>query len=247
MLPGSPAWPRALRQMLLRALLPAACALCGGPCETLLCAPCRAQFFGPGRVRCPLCANPLTATADGAACGRCLAQPPAFDATLVAADYAAPVDQLVLQLKFGGQLALAPLCAQLLRDALLEQPGRALPTLLCPVPLGPRRLAERGFNQALEIARPLAAALGVALHPALALRVHETRAQTRVAPAERERNLAHAFVVAPDAIDLVRGRHIGVVDDVITSGQTLQQLAATLKRYGAARVTNLVFARTPPR
>ena len=243
--PG-PGLLRALLPTLLQTLLPAACALCGATSQAVLCAPCRVQYLGRGVARCPQCANPL-ADGDAGPCGRCLSHPPAFDATLVAADYAAPVDQLLLQLKFGGRLALAPLFAQLLRDALLERPDFVLPALLCPVPLGPRRLAERGFNQALEIARPLARSLGVLLHPQLAWRTHDTRAQSSVAPHERGRNLERAFVVAPDAAPLLRGRHIGVVDDVITSGRTLDELAATFKRYGAARVSNLVFARTPPR
>jgi len=131
-----------------------------------------------------------------------------------------------------------------LRDAVLSHPDYALPALLCPVPLGPRRLAERGYNQALEIARPLARSMGVALHAQLVARVHETAAQSSVTPERRRQNIAGAFVV-PDAA-LVAGRHIGVVDDVMTSGQTLNELAATLKRHGAACVSNLVFARTPP-
>ncbi|MYM65938.1 ComF family protein [Pseudoduganella sp. FT55W] len=187
---------------------------------------------------------PIAHGLGGQLCGSCLASPPAFDRTLVAADYALPVDQLVLQLKFGHRLALAPLCARLLRDAVLSQPDYTLPALLCPVPLGPRRLAERGYNQALEIARPLARSMGVALHAQLVVRVHETAAQSSVAPEQRRQNIAGAFAV-PDAA-LVAGRHIGVVDDVMTSGRTLNELAATLKRHGAAQVSNLVFARTPP-
>lgn len=237
---------RALARPLMETLLPAACALCGARADALLCAPCRQQFFGLPRHRCAVCANPL-ADAGAARCGRCLARPPAFDATVAAADYAAPLDQLVLQLKFGGRLALAPLCAHLLRDAVLEQPGFALPTVLCAVPLGPGRLAERGFNQALEIARPLARALGIACYPALAARLHDTAAQSGVALAQRQRNIAHAFALAPGSGALVRGRHVGLVDDVMTSGQTLGELAATFKRHGAARVSNLVLLRTPPR
>jgi ComF family protein len=177
-------------------------------------------------------------------CGACRVHPPAFDVTLVAADYALPIDQLVLQLKFGHRLALAALFARLLRDAVLLRPGFVLPALLCPVPLGPRRLAERGYNQPLEIARPLARGLGVALHPRLVSRVRETAAQSTVAPELRQQNIAGAFAIPDPA--LVQGRHIGVVDDVMTSGRTLNELAATLKRHGAARVSNLVFARTPP-
>jgi len=231
---------------LLRGLLPASCALCAAAGDALLCPDCAVQFFGSAAAvaRCPRCANPLPGMAAGQLCGACRAEAPAFDVTLVAADYAMPLDQLVLQLKFGHRLALATLFARLLRDAVLQQPGFTLPALLCPVPLGRRRLAERGYNQALEIARPLARSLGVALHPRLVCRVHETAAQSSVAPEQRRQNIAGAFAI-PDAA-LVQGRHIGVVDDVMTSGRTLDELAATLKRHGAARVSNLVFARTPP-
>ncbi|MES2257878.1 MAG: ComF family protein [Pseudomonadota bacterium] len=233
------------------ALLPSACALCGARCAQALCAPCHAQFFGAARPRCRVCANPLGAPdaaqdeqRQAAVCGACLAQAPAFDASVAAADYAMPLDQLVLQLKFGARLAHAALFARTLYDAAQALPGFEPPALLCPVPLGARRLAGRGFNQALEIARPLSQLLGVALHPRLAVRVRETAAQSRVQPSERGANIARAFAVSDAA--LVRGRHIGIVDDVMTSGQTLNELAATFKRYGAARVSNLVFARTPP-
>jgi ComF family protein len=177
-------------------------------------------------------------------CGTCQSYPPAFDATVTAVDYAPPLDHLVLQLKFSARLPLAPWFAQMLRDAVLARPGLPLPDLLCPVPLGASRLVERGFNQALEIAKPLAGALGVALEPRLAVRQLETRAQSGVSPSERAENIRGAFGVEDP--DLVAGRHVGLVDDVMTSGHTLEELAATFKRFGAARVTNLVFARTPP-
>jgi ComF family protein len=121
-----------------------------------------------------------------------------------------------------------------------------LPDVLCPVPLGPGRLVERGFNQALEIGRPLARSLGVPLQARLALRKVDTRAQSGVAPSERKQNIRGAFAVAADMTEAVAGRHVGIVDDVMTSGHTLDELAATLKEAGAARVSNLVLARTPP-
>ena len=239
------AWP-ALRR-LCASLLPAQCALCGASCQEMLCSPCRAQYLGQVRPRCRQCANPLTDAAS--VCGRCLRRAPAYDATFTAFDYAAPVDQLLLQLKFGARLALAPLFAQLLQEAIadeLRQPGRELPQLLCPVPLAAGRLAERGFNQALEIARPLARLLAIPLQPRLALRVRETRAQSGVAPGERQANLAQAFAVAPQHAAMLRGCHVGIVDDVMSSGHTADVLAAAFKRHGAARVSVLAVARTPP-
>lgn len=241
--------PNRTRQWLrtmAHALLPSSCALCGGRCEGAVCPPCHAQFVTPA-TRCARCANPVGSADAGRECAACLKERPAYDATVAGADYLAPLDQLVLQLKFGGKLALAPWFAQVLRDAVIDSRGFALPNVLCPVPLGRQRLAERGFNQALEMARPLARSLGVPLAARLAIRARDTLAQSGVAPDQRGKNIRHAFAVAPEALAMVRGQHVGVVDDVMTSGHTLHELAATLKANGAARVSNFVFARTPPK
>jgi ComF family protein len=223
-------------------LLPVHCVLCGLGGRHHLCDGCREQCLSGGPARCPVCADPV----PGASlrCGRCLRHPPDYDATLVAADYALPFDSLVLQLKFGARLAHARLFGDLLADAALAAAGFVKPALLCPVPLGPDRLAERGFNQALEIARPFGKRLGIAVDAHCVVRARDTKAQSLLHASERRRNIAAAFSVTDRA--LIEGRHIGVVDDVMSSGETLQELAATLKRYGAARVTNIVFARTPP-
>ena len=244
--PLRPLLSRFTPRAVLRVLLPSVCALCGGGCDDAVCAACTAAYARLPGVWCDRCGNPLTPDGEdtGRLCGTCLAHPPAYDATIAAVDYAIPLDQLVLQLKFGARLALAPWCARQIRDAVLARPGLPLPDLLCPVPLGPGRLAGRGFNQALEIARPLAALLGVACHPALAQRTTETPAQSGVAPAARAQNVRGAFAVADP--ERIAGRHVGLVDDVMTSGHTLGELAAACKRFGAVRVTNFVFARTPP-
>jgi ComF family protein len=229
----------------LKAIVPSCCALCGIGSEDTLCNGCRNQAFSQSQHRCMQCALPLPAIAASAMprCGNCLKQPPAFDATIVAANYLAPVDRLVLALKFGNQLALAPLFARMLHEACLPAQEVPLPLLLTAVPLGRQRLAERGFNQALEIAKPLSHALGIRLDPYLASRSRDTRAQALLPPGERHDNIRNAFIVADDATKRIRGRHIGVVDDVITTGETLNELARTLKRFGATRVTNFVFAR----
>lgn len=229
----------------LPSLIPSSCAMCGSAADDALCDGCRMQFFAVHSHRCAQCAIPLSDT-HARVCGACMRQPPAFDATIVAADYAPPTDRLVLALKFGNRLELAPLMAKMLRDATLRAQELPLPTQLAAVPLGTQRLAERGFNQALEIAKPLSRALGVALDARLILRQRETRAQSLLHPDERQKNIRRAFLVPAAAIDLVQNAHVGVVDDVMTTGETLNELAATLKRFGAARVTNFVFARTLP-
>ena len=235
-------WPGAIA----RALLPCSCALCGALAEDVVCTPCHADYLGALVPRCRRCANPVAPADAHVPCGACQSGRPAYDATIAAADYRFPLDALVLQLKFGGVLALAPWFALAIRAAVLSRPGFTLPNVLCPVPLGPGRLVERGFNQALEIARPLARALGIPLKARLAIRALDTPAQSSLAPGERRRNIRNAFIIAPDALNFVRGQHIGLVDDVMTSGSTLNELALTFKRFGAASVSNFVFARTPP-
>ncbi|GGC88559.1 hypothetical protein GCM10011396_39730 [Undibacterium terreum] len=183
---------------------------------------------------------------SNAVCGACLRDAPAFDNTITACNYAAPLDQLVLNLKFGHQLALAPVFSSLLRDAILERRNAALPDILSIVPLGKARLAERGFNQALEIARPLARQLGIPLAAQLLQRARETAQQSGLHPDDRQKNVRNAFALAPEAMDSIKGRHVGIFDDVMTTGTTLNEIAAMLKRFGAEKVSNYVFARTLP-
>ncbi len=239
--------PAHLLRVLAHRLLPSHCALCMTPCAEQLCLPCRNAFFSRYIPRCQQCGLPSSASH----CVTCVRHLPAFDATIVATDYLPPADQLVLALKFGHRLALAPLMASLLRDALLQQQAVhgsqiALPDLLLPVPLGAQRLRERGFNQSLQIARPLAHALGIELHANWLLRERETGAQSLLHPAQRSQNVRHAFALTVQAHAGISGRHVALVDDVMTTGATLHEAAATLKRHGATRVSNLVFARTPP-
>lgn len=161
-------------------------------------------------------------------------------------DYVAPADTLVLGLKYGGRLALADWMASRLAASLRQRPEHRVPgapQLVAAVPLGSARLAERGFNQSWEIARRLARRLRLPAHATVLTRARETRSQTALAPAGRERNVAGAFAVAPWAN--LDGAHVLLVDDVMTTGATLSAAALALKRAGAARVTALVALRTP--
>lgn len=187
------------------------------------------------------------ATPNSFKCGACLASAPAFDATLVIADYAAPFDALVQALKFSAQPGLARWLAQ--RLAQRAQAAGLVPDLLLPVPLSPTRLALRGYNQSWEIARPLARHLQVACASGYLLRTRETAAQTDVGDArQRRHNVRGAFTVCAGKsghLMALRDAHVAVVDDVMTSGATLAEIARVLKRAGVARVTNLVALRTP--
>jgi ComF family protein len=226
-------------------LIPSTCLLCGIDGDHLICHGCDTQFFSSKIKRCISCALPIFS--HDSHCGECLKKRFKFDTTIVACDYAAPFDQLVLSLKFGHRLAVASALADLLAKAILAPSNKKeLPDLLIPVPLSRQRLAQRGFNQALEIAKPLAQSLNLSIYPNLLERVRDTKAQTLLHPDERQENIKHAFLPNPNYTDRIRGQHIGVVDDVMTTGATLHEVAACLKRHGAARVSNIVFARTPP-
>ncbi|RAM65687.1 amidophosphoribosyltransferase [Herbaspirillum rubrisubalbicans] len=252
--PGKTTGPGWLQRLLARLpqLLPSSCALCGAAGRETLCAPCHKRFYTRQHRRCIQCAMPMPVTGKELRCGACLKDRPAFDATIVATDYFAPSDQLALALKFGGDLRLAPLLARLIYDATRRNPVPGsdvqlpLPTVLAPVPLGLARLQERGFNQALEIARPLGQLLDIPVQARLLERKKETQAQSALPVGARARNVRSAFALPFAAMDQVRGLHVGIVDDVMTTGATLNEVAIVLKRHGARRVTNLVFARTLP-
>lgn len=242
----------ALRHLLLQqirnsiaSMLPCSCVLCGATGATLICISCQHQFFNNTTSRCIQCAIPLTEMAKNLRCGDCLSAPPNFDHTVVVCNYAAPADQLILAYKFGHRLPIATLFSNMLRDAILKEHQQFLCDVLCPVPLGRKRLTERGYNQSLEIAKPLAHHLGVPIHSQLLRRIRETAQQSSLHPDDRHKNVRNAFTIDSPAIELIRGKHIGVVDDVMTTGTTLNEIAALLKRFGAVKVSNYVFARTP--
>jgi len=212
------------------------CYLCRGAAEGMLCAACDAELPRLEGAACPRCALP---SPGGAICGRCLARTPAYDGTIAALAYEFPADVLVQGLKFRGELALAPLLGQVLAARL---PRAARVDFILPVPLSAARLAARGFNQALEIARALARATGCRLAPLLAERSRDTPPQLELPLEERARNVRGAFRCG----ERLERAEIAVVDDVMTTGATLEELAAALKRAGAARVVNWVVARTLP-
>lgn len=170
-------------------------------------------------------------------CGKCLQHPPGFDRTVAAFVYAFPVDKLVQAVKFSGQLVLV----HHLADALAERIS-ILPDALIAMPLHPARLRERGFNQAQLLAQRVAKKLNVPLLVNACERVRNTSPQSALPWREREENMRHAFACSAD----LSGKHIAVVDDVMTTGATIAALASAIKRAGAREVSAWAVARTLP-
>lgn len=210
---------------------------------TLICSNCETDFFAPDVERCERCAIRLPAQRAGAqrVCGRCLTTAPDFDATTALADYVSPVDGMVMAMKFTARLDLADVFGRLLARRLSESSRVASDAIVIPVPLAFERVRERGFNQASHVARAFAVAAGRRLVIDRLLRVRHTPPQLSLALVERRRTVRGAFAVESN----LEGQSILVVDDVMTTGSTLDEAARVLKKAGAVRVHNLIVARTP--
>lgn len=220
--------------------LPSQCAVCRAWPSRPVCDACVARFAPPA-PRCRTCALPLPAGV--ARCGECVRHPPPLDACLAACSYAWPWPGHIGEFKFQGQAGWAGPFATLMRSAPWVEPALDACDLLLPMPLAPARLRERGFNQALELARRLAPRKTEAR---LLLRTRDTTAQSGLTRAERLRNLRGAFALEPLRAAEVGGRRVVLLDDVMTSGASLFAAAAVLRAAGAAHITGLVLARTDP-
>lgn len=192
-------------------------------------------------ARCPQCA--LRLAGGGAHCTACLAQPRAFCRTVAAFDYAPPADILVLMLKTRLRLSMAPVLARLIADALRADGAGLFPAgvLLVPIPASRASLRARGMNPAAEIARSLAAELGLPRPRHLLARRREAPRQATLGRRARQQGAADLF----ECVRPIGGCHVAIVDDVMTTGSTAQAAAAALLAAGAASVTVLVAARTP--
>ena len=203
------------------------CFLCGARCpDGPLCPACSADLPVLQGAACPACGQP---TPGGAVwCGRCLKRQPAFDRTLAAYAYAFPLSVLVGQLKYGGELALAAW----LGDRLAERvAGGDRPDHIVPVPLHPNRLKTRGFNQSVLIAKRLSRRLALPIDVSACSRVKDTPPQVELPMRSRRGNMRNAFRCDRG----LAGRHVALVDDVMTSGASLDALArvgALLSRDG---------------
>jgi ComF family protein len=228
---------------LLAALLPPRCLLCSG--EGMpgrdLCAGCLGDL--PRNTSCcARCALPLPKPAER--CGICLKSEPPFAAAWAPFRYAHPLDLLEARFKFHRDLAAGHLLSALMVEAARQQLQGRLPDCLLCVPLHRDRLRERGYNQAQELARPLARALQIPLNADALVRVRSTTAQTGLDAKARRRNLRAAFAVEVDA---GLPAHVAILDDVMTTGTTLRECTRALLRSGVQRVDAWALARAPAR
>ena len=176
-------------------------------------------------------------------CGACRRHPPTQDALWAAYPYRFPVDTLLTGYKYRRLMPQGRVLQDLFLEAVLagvDHGALRLPDLLIPVPLHPTRLRERGFNQSLELARRLAKALDLGIAPRLMQRVHATASQAGLPHASRAKNVRKAFRCGK----FITGQTVVIVDDVVTTGSTVGEIAGVLKRAGAERVDVWTFART---
>ena len=207
------------------------CLLCGAASGSEnICPACLAHLPYLRGSRCRICANPTA----GPVCGTCLAKTPHFSRTLAVFSYEFPVDALIQSLKYRENLALSSTFARMLTQASGSYPK---PDFIVPVPLHPLRLRERGFNQAMEIARHISGKTGIALIECSKIR--DTPSQTSLPWAARKKNVRDAF----SCESALESAHVAIIDDVMTTGSTLDELAKTLLKQGAREVSAWVVAR----
>jgi ComF family protein len=221
-------------------LCPSICVLCDQIANEGICLAC-SQDLPILPDCCVKCAKFLLIAASFSqnkknpmVCGACLRNPPPIDRTFVLFPYEFPVIQLITQLKFQHRLYQAKLLGQLLLQQIQQHwyKNQALPDLIIPVPLHPQRLRERGFNQALEIAKPIGRALHIPIDLHGLRRIKSTSAQSGLSAVARKDNIAGAFYSEFD----YAGRHVALLDDVVTTGHTVAECCKILRRQEAAHI-----------
>jgi len=205
-----------------------------------LCDPCERSL--PWLVNaCRQCALPLPDDVDGSlSCGRCLKKTPYFDDSISLFSFEGEVVRLIHLLKFHDRLAVSRLLGELLLRTVVQHTAE-IPDCILPVPLHKKRLRQRGFNQSIDLARPLAENWGVILDTHSIQRTRETQSQTGLDAKQRKRNIRGAFEV----VSATNYKHVAIIDDVVTTTSTVNELARILKSNGVEKVSVYSIARAP--
>lgn len=228
----------ALFSKLTESVLPYTCLLCQSKAKDYdLCAHCL-QSFPRIENPCLQCGFPLSF--NHSVCGRCQSEPPDYDRTMALFSYQDPLPSLISQFKFHQKLFYGALFGFLFAQALQKNVQEDLPEVLIPVPLHSSRLSERGYNQALELAGPISRLTKIPLESQILIRTRATAQQATLIQENRQKNVKKAFEVRKK----LSYSHVGLVDDVMTTGHTLNECARVLKLAGVQKVTLLVIART---
>lgn len=214
-------------------LLPSYCLLCHITTnKQLLCAECYADLPWLKNA-CPCCANLLPDHTQETICGNCLSHPPMFHATIALFAYEFPITQLILKLKFQQKLVYARLFAELFIEKLQKYYAQLdFPEMIIPVPLHPSRLHERGYNQSLEIARTIGKTLNIQLDTKSCQRIKATLRQSSIPAHQRKKNIKKAFAITSN----LQNKHIAILDDVVTTGNTIAELARIFKNSGVKTI-----------
>lgn len=227
---------------MLNNLFPRVCVLCDAPGykHLDLCDGCIADLPWLQGC-CTVCAVPLPLS-QRTLCGQCLIKKPSFSRCISAFEYRYPVDKLIIEFKFSQQLIIGKVLAYLAAEIILQQTDEdELPDILVPVPIHPKRLRKRGFNQALEIADVISQRLVIPVDYQSCKRLINTASQQSLSALLRRSNLSGAFSVNPSLQD----RSIAIIDDVMTTGATAEALTCCMLKAGASKVQVWTLARTP--
>jgi len=221
-------------------IVPGHCILCQAPTKRFLdlCADCMHDLPYLNQA-CYQCALPLKQTIFHT-CGQCLQKSPAYDRTIALFHYDFPINKLISDLKFHQRLRNASILGRLFSEKLrAAYKDKKLPQYIIPVPLHKKRLRERGYNQALELARPISKALNIPLNNKICERIIHTLPQLKMDSVARRKNLKHAFSVNVNNIT-----HVAIIDDVMTTGSTVEEISRVLKKHGVTQVDVWCIGRT---
>lgn len=221
---------------------PGLCLVCRQAQWRAVCHHCLSTF-APIRSRCPRCALPFASGQTD--CRHCEDQPPEFERAVAAVDYQSPWRELIARFKFQGDAALAKPLSALLATELAALPSKGRPQWLIATPLSKARLKERGYNQSWQLARQLSRRTGIPTLPHALHRVKDTPRMMTLDADERRRQISDAFAVNTACRRALVGRHVALVDDVLTTGATLNEITRTLHAAGVRKVSVWVVARTP--